>query len=121
MSDCLFFLDLDGQTISIREYFEQNTDPRYRNALDRGRLRFPTLPLVDFSSNPRKPDLVPVEFVVVPGGQSRSRFGNEPQIVQQLIKQVQSSIIASHYDVYFSIEQYLTLANLPLYMIPSRS
>jgi hypothetical protein len=72
--------------VTIQAYFEQHPDPRYQKYLLHGKLKYPTLPTVSFSSRPGK-DMVPVELVVVPGGQSRSRFGNDPQIVAQLIKQ----------------------------------
>ncbi len=78
------FETVPGTWVTIKDYFEGN--PRYQNFLKGGRLRYPSLPTVSFSSR-RGKDMVPVELVVVPGGQSRSRFGNDPQIVAQLIKQ----------------------------------
>jgi hypothetical protein len=67
-----------SDVITLQQYFDR-TYPGFCP------LKFPTLPSIDFGSKGRA-NLVPAELVIVPGGQSRSKSANSPDIVAQLIK-----------------------------------
>lgn len=66
--------DFEGRNISVAEYFQE----RYNFILD-----FPYLPTVNIGSKDR-PNLVPAELVLVPGGQNRSGKVKGPMTAQMI-------------------------------------
>ena len=80
-----FLLEGTGE-VTVDEYYTQiaTSNQLYRKHMPNGRLRYPRLPTVNVGSRAH-PVLIPIELVVVVGGQNFSHKST-PDIVSQLIR-----------------------------------
>lgn len=76
----------EGRRMTVAQYFElmAKSKPNYRNHLNKGKLRYPSLPTINMGSN-KRPVLVPAELCIVLAGQIRNKVMT-PGMTADIIK-----------------------------------